>query len=138
MAEGNPERQKNNLKVVMHLLDSNIIIYSADIRYSFLRSYFTDSQGLLASISVIEVLGFNKLNPTDKKYFEAVFKIIPVIPLTDAVIQEAVLIRQTHNISVADSIIAATSIMTDATLMTRNVEDFRNIKRLKLINPLEK
>ena len=115
MAEGNPERQKNNLKVVMHLLDSNIIIYSADIRYSFLRSYFTDSQGLLASISVIEVLGFNKLNPTDKKYFEAVFKIIPVIPLTDAVIQEAVLIRQTHNISVADSIIAATSIMTDAT-----------------------
>jgi toxin FitB len=74
----------------------------------------------------------------DKKYFDAVFKSIPIIPLTDSIIQEAVAIRQTHNISVADSIISATTITTHAELVTRNTEDFKNIKKLKLINPVDK
>jgi toxin FitB len=122
----------------MQIIDSNIIIYSANPEYSFLRKYFISEEYFVASISVIEVLGYYKLVAADKKYFDAIFKSIPIIPLTDSIIHEAVAIRQTHNISVADSIIAATAITTQAELVTRNTEDFKNIKKLKVFNPFEK
>jgi predicted nucleic acid-binding protein len=122
----------------MQIIDSNIIIYSANPEYSFLRKYFTSDEYFVASISVIEVLGYHKLVAADKKYFDAVFKIIPIIPLTEDIINEAVAIRQTYNISVADSIIAATTITTHAELVTRNTEDFKNIKKLKPFNPFER
>jgi len=34
-----------------------------------------------------------------------------------------------------DAIIAATALVYDLTLVTRNVADFKNIDRLKLVNP---
>ena len=122
----------------MQIIDSNIIIYSANPEHSFLRKYFISEEYFVASISVIEVLGYHKLVAADKKYFDAVFKSIPIIPLTEDIINEAVAIRQIHNISVADSIIAATTITTHAELVTRNTEDFKNIKKLNLFNPFEK
>lgn len=122
----------------MRIIDSNIIIYSANPEFSFLQTYFTGDTYFVASISVIEVLGYHKLDAADKKYSDAIFKIIPIIPLTDSIVHEAVAIRQTYNISVADSIIAATAITTRAELVTRNTEDFQRIKKLKLLNPFER
>lgn len=90
----------------MRLLDSNIIIYSANPDFSFIRTYISQAKSFVASVSLIEVLGYSKLDANDKKYFNAVFKLIPVIPLTDIIIHEAIAIRQAHNISLADSIIA--------------------------------
>ena len=43
-------------------------------------------------------------------------------------------IRKTHKIKLPDAIIAATALVHDLTLLTRNVNDFNKIKELNLIN----
>jgi predicted nucleic acid-binding protein len=42
---------------------------------------------------------------------------------------------KTHKIKLGDAIIAATAIVYSLTLVTRNVDDFNNIKNLVVKNP---
>jgi predicted nucleic acid-binding protein len=51
------------------------------------------------------------------------------------VIQQAIVLRQLRKMSLADAIIAATALAPDLPLVTRNVDDFKHIAGLKLINP---
>jgi predicted nucleic acid-binding protein len=44
-------------------------------------------------------------------------------------------IRKEINIKIPDAIIAATAITYDCTLVTRNVDDFKNLSNLKIFNP---
>ena len=44
-------------------------------------------------------------------------------------------IRKKHRIKLPDAIIAATALVYELTLVSRNVSDFRNIEGLELINP---
>jgi len=46
-------------------------------------------------------------------------------------------IRKTHKSKLPDAVIAATALVYDLILLTRNVSDFKNIDELKLINPHE-
>jgi len=44
-------------------------------------------------------------------------------------------LKQKHNIETPDSIIGATAILNKLTLVTRNKNDFKNIKEIKIYNP---
>jgi predicted nucleic acid-binding protein len=44
-------------------------------------------------------------------------------------------IRKAHRIKLPDAIIAATAIVYDLTLLSRNLSDFGGIADLKIINP---
>ena len=46
-------------------------------------------------------------------------------------------IRKSHKIKLPDAIIAATAMVYDFTLITRNTKDFKNIEGLELINPFD-
>jgi hypothetical protein len=121
----------------MKLLDSNIIIYSSQEEYSSLRTLFNDDTVHVSAITKVEVLGFRNLMPTDKLYFEAVFRQVLSIPVTDAVIDKATLLRQKHRLSIGDAIIAATAFVHKCTLYTRNVSDFSKINGITVHNPIE-
>ena len=58
------------------------------------------------------------------------------MPLTNAVADEAIRLRQQRRIGLGDSIIAATAITNNLTLITRNIEDFHWIDGLELLDPL--
>jgi toxin FitB len=118
------------------LLDSNIIIYSAEEQYAFLRSYVKARENMALSISKIEVLGFSELSSRDKQYFEAVFQYMHLVPVSSDIINLATALRQKHNLSLGDSIIAATALYFEQTLVTRNTKDFKNVQGLHLINPI--
>lgn len=117
------------------IIDSNIIIYSASDAYLHLRKYLISPNSCIASVSIIEVLGYNKLTEKDRHYFEAVFRVINITEFEMKIIYDAAKLRRAHNLSVADSIIAATALDNHLELVTRNTDDFKNIKRLKLLNP---
>lgn len=121
----------------MHLLDSNILIYSAKTEYSFLRNYITNATAISAVsvATVIEVLGFHRLTPEDKIYFESCFALLQVIEVTQVVSDKAVELRQKQKLSLGDAIIAATALVHDCELVTRNTDDFKEIAGLKLVNP---
>ncbi|HRG11375.1 MAG TPA: PIN domain-containing protein, partial [Cyclobacteriaceae bacterium] len=44
-------------------------------------------------------------------------------------------IRRKHAIKLADAVIAATALVFDLKLLTRNIEDFNKIDKLEIINP---
>jgi toxin FitB len=121
----------------MKLLDSNIIIYSSQEEFSSLRTLFSDENMRISYISKVEVLGFRNLTPNDKVYFEAIFRQIPYLTLTEAVLEEATLLRQQHRLSLGDAIIAATALIHNCTLYTRNISDFSKIKGISVINPMD-
>lgn len=57
----------------MFLLDSNIIIYSADSSFDYLRSLIKNENSYVSQISKLEVLGYRNLDVKSKIYFENVF-----------------------------------------------------------------
>ena len=120
----------------MILLDTNIIIYSALENHKNLREFFKNSNAGCSMISHLEVLGYHKITPEQIKYFEAVFELAETMPITEDVIQQAITFRKKHSMSVADSIIAATAKVYNATLYTNNIKDFAFIKEIKLYNPM--
>lgn len=119
------------------VLDSNIIIYSAEAQYAFLREYIKAQENVVSAVSKIEVLGFHKLTVIDRQYFEAVFQWMRLLPVNSDIINLATVLRQKYKLSLGDSIMAATALFYEQTLVTRNIKDFKPIEGLHCINPLD-
>ena len=47
----------------------------------------------------------------------------------------AILLRQSRRIKLGDALIAATALLYELLLMTRNVDDFKRVSGLRIINP---
>jgi toxin FitB len=122
----------------MILLDSNILIYSASQQYRELRDLIKKTKTSCSIISKLEVLGYHKITAEQIKFFEAIFQVMDILPITDDVINQAIKYRQKMSMSVGDSLIAASAKIFNCELYTNNVEDFKNIKDVKIINPIKK
>jgi hypothetical protein len=57
------------------------------------------------------------------------------IPVDNPLIQVAGNIRRTYNLTLPDAIIAATATTLQQTLVTRNLDDFKRVKELKVKKP---
>lgn len=120
------------------LIDSNILIYAGEPRYTVLREFIKVHSPVLSIVSYIEVLGYDKLTDEQRQYFNEFFTIAPIILVTQQIADKAVTLRQQRKMSLGDSIIAATALVEDHTLVTRNTEDFKWITDLTLHNPFDK
>lgn len=59
-----------------------------------------------------------------------------VLPLDETVTKQAIqLRRQYKKLKLGDAIIAATALVYDLVLISRNIADFKNIHGLQVINP---
>ncbi|MEG4498161.1 type II toxin-antitoxin system VapC family toxin [Microcoleus sp. F10-C6] len=119
------------------LLDSDIIIYASQPENSQIRHFIGENDIVVSAISYVEVLGYHGLNEEYRLYFEEFFGVVEVIPISNAVLDRAVLLRQIRIMTLAEAIIAATALVYGRTLVTRNVGDFRWIAEITLINPFE-
>jgi predicted nucleic acid-binding protein len=118
------------------LLDSNIIIYAAQPEHAALRQFIETHAPAVSVVSYIEVLGYHQLTEEDRQFLEQFFQTAERLPLSEAVVQWAVKLRQRRKMSLGDAIVAGTAIAHDRTLVTRNTDDFRWIEEIKLLNPL--
>jgi predicted nucleic acid-binding protein len=118
------------------LLDSNAIIYSIKPESDALRQLIAEHNPAVSAVSYVEVLGYHQLTASDKKDFLEFFKTARIISVSQPVLEKAVALRQQRKMSLGDSIIAATALLNDLTLVTANVSDFRWIDNIKLKNPL--
>ena len=83
------------------------------------------------------MLGYNLLQKPERKLFEEFFKGITIIPLSDDIVESAIKLRSNYKLTLGDAVIAATALSLNLHLVTRNVNDFKHIKSLKLINPIK-
>lgn len=122
---------------MIHLLDSNIIIYAASPDYAGLADFLEQKKLAVSMISYIEVLGYHKLTTQAKDDLESFFAATKVVQVTDEIAQKAVELRQIKRSSLGDSIIAATALVENLILVTRNTKDFGWVPGLSLIDPIK-
>jgi len=119
------------------LLDSNIIIYAGEPEYDYLRNFITDKNPQVSVISKIEVLGYHKFKPQTIEKIKKLFEVLPIIPITNEIVNQAIFLKQQQKISLGDSLVASTALIHNIELVTANTKDFKWIPDLKLINPIK-
>jgi len=120
----------------MILLDSNILIYSGQAEYAYLRPLIFDKESSVSKITQLEVLGFHRLDNKAKQYFASCFQLLNLIDIDDRVIDSAIILRQQHKMSLGDALIAATALCYQLTVISRNISDFSRINDLNVMNPI--
>jgi predicted nucleic acid-binding protein len=121
----------------MHLVDSNIVIYSYFEKYEYLKKILYNDLVYVSEISRIEVLGYHKLTLDEETYYKDFFKFMPVIYPTQDIVDKTIEIRKQYNLKLGDGLIAATALINDLTIYTRNIADFKRIDNLKFIDPIK-
>ncbi len=118
----------------MIILDTNIFIYLAK---GILSSELVANKDIAhASITKIEALGYSRIPANELLLLGALFNESYGLPLTDAIVELAIKLRQLKQMSLGDSIVAATAIENNSTLWTANTDDFSHIEDLHFSNPL--
>jgi toxin FitB len=119
------------------LLDSNIIIYATDPQNEWLRIWLETEPLAISQISQIEVLGYHQITPEEITDLQEFLYSSNVVPVSGEAVNKAIALRQQRKMSLGDSILAATALENDWELVSRNVEDFKWIAGLKLVNPFD-
>jgi predicted nucleic acid-binding protein len=118
------------------LIDSNLIIYAAQPANAPLRAFIAANNPAVSAISYVEVLGFHRLTLEDQRVFQRFFASAQIFHVTAPILDRAIALRQQRRMSLGDSLIAATALIHNRTLLTRNVDDFRWISGIRLLDPL--
>ena len=93
-----------------------------------------DAIPIVSVITKIEVLGFN----TSDNHYQILTNLMndtSILDLTNNIVDTSIYLRKNHKIKLPDAIIAATALVYELTLISRNVVDFKNIKGLKVVDP---
>ena len=122
-----------------YLLDTNIII-------DYLRQYQptidnvnkrldTDEDLSISIITIAEVYsGQSTFNVEAVQDIRDIIKYIRKMPITELIAKTAGAIKRDYQTDLVDAIIAATAIVYDMTLITRNLKHFTNIPNLDLLD----
>jgi predicted nucleic acid-binding protein len=124
------------------LIDSNAIIdFTGQITPKNGRNFVSqiiDEEFIIPSIVKIEVLGFNESTLAKSSELREFLELAILLPLDDLVIERTIALRKAHRkLKLGDAIIAATALVHNLTLITRNVRDFNIIPNLTIVNPHE-
>ena len=87
-------------------------------------------------ISKIEILRYNTTEFA-MKILEDFMDLSNICDLDSKTVNKTIILCRQSNIKLPDAIIAATCLMNNYVLLTRNVKDFNHITDLKIINPWE-
>lgn len=121
------------------LLDSNIAIYliKGGLDYE-VEQKLRDATLLglnLSIITKIELLGFAFPTSEVQDKTERFISKSTILPLDDEIVEKTIELRRIYKIKLPDALTAATAIVFDMILISRNDKDFTQIPELKYVNP---
>ena len=121
-----------------YLLDTNVIIDAVANCSPAKTALFHATQSEWCGYSAItrlEIFGYPDLSSIEEIALKTVLSELNEIAVTNSVIDRAINIRRGRRIKAPDAIIAATAQTMSATLLTRNIDDFKLIADLIVLNP---
>jgi predicted nucleic acid-binding protein len=119
-----------------YLIDTNVIIDNFGNKLSEKGKNLLFSIDLMVSaVTKIEVLGWINATNEQLQPLYDFMEIASILPINDEVVQKTITIRKSKKIALGDAIIAATAIVYDLIVITRNTSDFKNIVGLQVIDP---
>ena len=123
-----------------YLLDSDVIIgyLAGKIPNSGMElvSAIIDVSFHISVISQIEVLRFND-TPENESILNTFINMSTIHPLNADIVESTIKLCKQSRIKIPDAIIAATALVKNLTLVTRNTDDFKNITDLNILYPGE-
>ena len=119
------------------LIDTNVVIDFSHGIFSEKSKKFVanilNEEPIVSAITKIELLGFSFVPSQIENFVRYAY----IIGINDSIIEKTIEIRKYYRIKLPDAIIAATALVHNLTLLTRNVADFKNVQNLSVINPHE-
>jgi predicted nucleic acid-binding protein len=90
---------------------------------------------VISAVTYMETLGWHQVTQSQLQIIQNFMSAATILPINQPVVEKTVFIRQQKKIGLGDAIIAATALVHNLTVVTRNVSDFKGIKNLKVLNP---
>ena len=118
----------------MICFDTNIIIYLGNETLS--ESIIGNEPIIYPSMLRIEALGYQDIRSVEEARIKTLLAALKEVPLTNTIIERAILLRQDQRMNLGDAIVAATALDSDCVLWTANSKDFAHIEGLTIHNPL--
>ena len=123
---------------VTYLLDTNAIIYHLQ-GAAELDSVFSEiSEGAVepavSVVTQIELLGFPQISPREEAAINSLLRNFTIADVDRTIAERAVGLRRKYGLKLPDAIIAATALVLDACLVSRDV-DLKRVRGLRLLNP---
>lgn len=120
----------------MYTLDTNILIYFAGgdrkVADFIISKLDTGAVLYLPTIVVTEFFSYHALSDDERAFFSDILPQLHLVPLDYTTATMAADIRRDYGLKLGDSVIAATALTTNSSLVTRNTKDFSVIKNLSL------
>lgn len=125
---------------ITYLWDTNTVIYYLQKQFSpaagiFIDQLITVSIPAISVITEIELLCWKSATHEDLLLVQDFIDDALVFELERPIKLKAAEIRKSTTLKLPEAIIAATTCVFNLTLVTRNVQDFNNLRELKLVNP---
>ena len=125
---------------IKHLWDTNTAIYYLQQQFppegeKFMDNLLKNEHPVISAITEIELLCWKAATEKDLKILHNFINDVIVIELEQSIKLKTANIRKSHRIKLPDAIIAATALVYDLILLSRNVDDFKKIDGLKITDP---
>jgi predicted nucleic acid-binding protein len=119
-----------------YLIDTNVIIdYLANKLPEAGNQLIYENVPKISVITRLELLSWPNASEIQIQILEDFIDSSAIYNLDEDVILKTIEIRKKLKIKLPDSIIAANALVNDLTLLSRNVNDFKKIGNLEIINP---
>jgi len=125
---------------IKYIWDTNTVIYYLQQQFppsaeKFMDNLVNEARPVISAITEIELLCWKSATEKDLEVLHNFIDDTLIIELEQPIKYKTADIRKKHKIKLPDAIIAATALVYELTLVTRNVPDFKNIDGLQLIDP---
>lgn len=124
-----------------YLIDTNVAIeYIGEVlpeKTLTVLDDIIDGQFYISVINKIELLGFKGITETERVKFQEFIDAAIVHELSDDIVDRTIEIRKHHKTKLPDAVIAATALVNELTIITRNTKDFIRMEGLEMLNPYE-
>ncbi len=120
-----------------YLIDTNILIYhtkGSQLTVDFINNLVVQHSFNLSILTKIEFLGWDKHTHDGFEKCKRLIESANIYPVDENIANKAIELRRGMKIKLADAVIAATALLNNLKLVTRNVDDFKVIEGIEVIN----
>ncbi len=121
------------------IYDTNIFIYhfknQPEVTTYFEPHFLLSNNVFISVITRIELLSYSEITTDEENFIINLLQYFSIIRLSFELENKTIELRKKLKLKTPDAIIAASTILNNASLLTRNTDDFKKIKNIKIINP---